>query len=74
MLVTTRSGCSVCGRETRHYTYPLFDKRECLRCGSVGDTMPLVTPVPWAMNVGFNEYHWFDLSDFVPYAGIPRTP
>ena len=90
MLVTTRLRCDVCGRETRHATYPLFGTQECLRCGSVvnvavpeyqylgfnGDDFgpPAGNGTPMVMTVGLNGYHWFDWADHVPYAGVFRTP
>ena len=68
MLVIERFRCCVCGRETRHATYPLFERRECLCCDLISVIPELFKPV------GPNGYHWFDWTDSVPYAGIPRTP
>ena len=85
MLVIERFRCCVCGRKTRHATYPLFDKWECLRCGSVdGPVLPISVEdvLRWAsresaaLTLDLNGFHYFDWTDFVPYAyaGIPRTP
>ena len=67
MLVIERFRCCMCGRETRHATYPLFERRECLCCNLVSVVPELFRLVERIPLVRLDRLRSF-------YAGIPRTP